>query len=203
MELPVPVIQRTESRLVADRCPQRFAPDRCPKAHIPRQPGDRTASGPEVPAATAPDLAHAIDTRVLLEHAPDLDLEMSVSADPVGQTGGDRLAWRLRCDRSTGRSWLELAVELRPGEISRRLAKDLIRLPEFPVLALQRLQLLGDFSWNATPHNFVDLGLLDPLIERLSRAADLRSNRSHSRLPRGMIFLVLENQPNRACAHFG
>ena len=35
VELSVHVIQRTERRLVADRCPQRFAPDRPPKAHIP------------------------------------------------------------------------------------------------------------------------------------------------------------------------
>ena len=34
-ELSVHVIQRTESRLVADRCLQRFAPNRPPKAHIP------------------------------------------------------------------------------------------------------------------------------------------------------------------------
>jgi hypothetical protein len=46
------------------------------------------------------------------------------------------------------------------------------------------------------------LRLLDPLIKRLCRAADLRGNRSHRRPPRGMIFLVLENQPNRARAHF-
>src|ERR1700761_6563558 len=33
-ELSVHVIQRTESRLVADRCPQRLAQDPPPKAHI-------------------------------------------------------------------------------------------------------------------------------------------------------------------------
>ena len=93
--------------------------------------------------------------------------------------------------------------ELRLGEISRCLAKDFIRLPEFPVLALQRLQPFGNFSWNAAAHTVVDVSFLDPLIERLSRAADLRSNRSHRRPPRGMILLVLENQPNRAWAHFG
>jgi hypothetical protein len=39
-------------------------------------------------------------------------------------------------------------------------------------------------------------------MQRLRRAADLRGNRSHRRPPRGMILLVLENQPNRARAHF-
>jgi hypothetical protein len=88
-ELSVHVIQRTESRLVADRCPQRFAPDRPPKAHIPHQPGYRASRcGDALPPQLPPDLAHAIDAEVLLEHAPDLDLEMSVTADPVGQTGG-------------------------------------------------------------------------------------------------------------------
>ena len=59
VELPVHVIQRTESRLVADRCPQRFAPDRSPKAHILHQPGDRAASGAEAfPPQLPPDLAH-------------------------------------------------------------------------------------------------------------------------------------------------
>ena len=89
MELSVHVIQRTESRLVADRCPQRFAPDRPPKAHIPHQPGDCAASGAEAfPPQLTPDLAHAIDPEILLEHAPDLDLQIRVAAEPVGQTGG-------------------------------------------------------------------------------------------------------------------
>jgi len=39
-----------------------------------------------------------------------------------------------------------------------------IRLPEFSVLALQRLQRSGNFSWNAARHTVVDLSLLDPLM---------------------------------------
>ena len=58
--------------------------------------------------------------------------------------------------------------ELRLGKISRRLAQDVIRLPEFPVLPLQRLQPFSNFNWDAAPHAVVDLSLLDPLIERLS-----------------------------------
>ena len=89
VELSVHMIQRTGGRLVADRCPQRLAPDRSPKAHIPHQPGDRAASGAEaLPPQLTPNLAHAIDTKVLLEHPPDLDLQISVAADPVGQAGG-------------------------------------------------------------------------------------------------------------------
>ena len=89
VELPVHAIQRTGGRLVADRCPQRLAPDGSPKTHVPHQPGDRASSSAEAfPPQLTPDLAHAIDAEVLLEHAPDLDLQISVAADPVGQAGG-------------------------------------------------------------------------------------------------------------------
>jgi hypothetical protein len=68
VELSVHVIQRTESCLVADRCPQRFAPDRPLKAHVPHQPGDCAASGAEAfPPQLTPDLAHAMDAEILLE----------------------------------------------------------------------------------------------------------------------------------------
>jgi hypothetical protein len=46
---------------------------------------------------------------------------------------------------------LEPAVELRLSKISWRLAQDFIRLPEFPVLALQRLQPLSYLGGNARP----------------------------------------------------
>jgi hypothetical protein len=60
-----------------------------PKAHIPHQPGDRAASGAEaLPPQLTPNLTHAIDAEVLLEYAPDLDLQIGVAAKPVGQTGG-------------------------------------------------------------------------------------------------------------------
>ena len=89
MELPVHVIQRTESRLVADRCPQGLAPHGSPKTHVPHQPCDRASSSAEAfPPQLTPDLAHAIDAEVLLEYAPDLDLQIGVAAKPVGQTGG-------------------------------------------------------------------------------------------------------------------
>ena len=48
-----------------------------------------------------------------------------------------------------------------------------IRLAEFSVLTLQRLQTFGDFRRNAVTHAAVDLRLLDALIERLRRAANL------------------------------
>ena len=227
MELSVHLIQRTGGRPVADRCPQRLASDRSPKAHVPHQPGDRAAGcGEALPPQLTPDLAYTIDTEVLLEHALDLDPQIGVPTDPVGQTGridalgemgmigrrGDRQDLADRLDpvgltmivdeRDHGLNRRELDdCELRLGKISRRLAQDFIRLAELSVLTLQRLQTFGDFRPNAVTHAAVDLRLLDPLIERLRRAANLRSNRSHRRPPRGMILLMLENQPNSARAH--
>ena len=49
------------------------------------------------------------------------------------------------------------------------------------ILPLQRLQPPGNISGNAGPRAAVDLGLVDPLIERLRRAADLRGNRANRR----------------------
>ena len=83
------MIERTGGGLVADRCPQRLAPDRPPKAHVPHQPGHRTArDGEALPPQLPPDLAHAIDAEVLLEDASDLDFQIRVAADPLGQAGG-------------------------------------------------------------------------------------------------------------------
>ena len=89
MELSVHMVERTGGGLVADRCPQRLAPDRPLKAHVPHQPGNRAARDREAfPPQLPPDLAHAIDAEVRLEHAPDLDLQIRVAADPLGQAGG-------------------------------------------------------------------------------------------------------------------
>jgi hypothetical protein len=44
-----------------------------------------------------------------------------------------------------------------------RLAQGLVGLPEFAVLALQRLHLLGNIGGKASPLAAVDLGLLDPI----------------------------------------
>src|SRR5271157_1700423 len=83
------MIKRARSRLVADRGAQRLAADRSPKAHVPHQPGDRAACGAEAfPPQLTPDLADAIDAEVFLEHAPDLDAQISVPAKPMRQSGG-------------------------------------------------------------------------------------------------------------------
>src|SRR5215475_15289340 len=68
--------------------------------------------------------------------------------------------------------WLLPAVELRLGKISRRLAQDLIGLAKLPVLPLQRLEPVRNIRWHAGSFAAVDLGLLDPLMQRLRRTAE-------------------------------
>ena len=71
---------------------------------------------------------------------------------------------------------------IRHRKIRARLTKDLIRLTQLAVLPLQRLHLLGHIGRNARALAAVDLGLLDPLVQGLGRATDLRGNRQ-DRLP--------------------
>ena len=79
-ELAVDPVERARRGLVADRCPDRLAPDRPLQARGPHQArdgaaGDRDPLSAELP----PDLAHPIDPEVLLEDAPDLNLEPRVA----------------------------------------------------------------------------------------------------------------------------
>src|SRR5690606_14685188 len=94
------------------------------------------------------------------------------------------------------------AVELRHRKIRRRLAENLVRLAQFAILPFKGLHLLGHLGRDAGALAAVDFGLLDPVVQRLRGAADLRRNR-HDRLPaRRVLTLVVENQPHRALAHF-
>jgi len=71
------------------------------------------------------------------------------------------------------------------------------------VLSLQRLQPVGHLGRNAYPRAAVDLGPLDPLIERVRCASDLRRDR-HDRLPtRPMLAFVVQDHPYGTLAHFG
>ena len=89
-QLEIRVLQPTRAqRLVADCCADRLAADHPLKAHAPHQPlhgasGNIDALALQLP----PDLADAVDPEVLLEHAPDLDLESLIALGPSGQPGG-------------------------------------------------------------------------------------------------------------------
>ncbi len=54
------------------------------------------------------------------------------------------------------------------------LVQDLIGLAQFPVLAFRRLPLPGHLAGDTGPLAAVRLGLVDPIVQGLGRAADLR-----------------------------
>lgn len=89
LELAVDVIQRTRRGLVVDRGRDGFAPDHPLQAHLPRQSRDRASGDVEALALELPpDLAHAVDGEVLLEHASDLALQGYILPGPRRQSGG-------------------------------------------------------------------------------------------------------------------
>src|SRR6187551_3553518 len=79
LELAVDVIQWAWRSLVADRGSDGFAADDPLQAHVPHQPRHRATGNIEAFALELPpDLAHAIDPEVLIEDAPDLDLQPGI-----------------------------------------------------------------------------------------------------------------------------
>jgi hypothetical protein len=89
MELAVDLIEGTRRRLVAHRGADRLAADDPLEAHLAHQPGDGAASNIEaLPLELPPDLTHAVDSEVLLEHAPHLDFEGLIPLRPGRQTRG-------------------------------------------------------------------------------------------------------------------
>src|SRR3954453_17386529 len=88
LELAVDVIQRAWRGLVADRGLDRFAADNPLQTHVPHQSRHRATGNIEAFALELPpDLAHAIDPEVLIEHAPNLDLQRSVLPGAGRQLG--------------------------------------------------------------------------------------------------------------------
>ncbi len=72
-------VERASGCLVAHRGADRLAPDRALQAHLPHQArhraaGNREALAPQLP----PQLRHAVDTEVLLEHAPHRDRQFGI-----------------------------------------------------------------------------------------------------------------------------
>src|SRR6185312_1287262 len=91
-------------------------------------------------------------------------------------------------------------VELRLGEICGGFAKDLVGLTQLSVLPLQSLELLGHIRRYAGTFATVDLGLLEPFVEGVRRAADLAGNRHHGRPTRRILPAMLLHHPNRSGA---
>jgi hypothetical protein len=90
---------------------------------------------------------------------------------------------------------------LRQGKIGRRFPQDLIGLPQFAVLALQRLDPLPLVRRWSSPLTLVPLGLPDPVPQRLARTTDLGSDRADRRILRAVLALVVKHHPDRTLAN--
>ena len=83
MELAVHPIEWTRCILVAHCGAHRFAAYRTLQTDLAHQAGDGTARDLKAfPLQLPPDLVRAIDLEVLIEHAPDLDLQRDVALRP-------------------------------------------------------------------------------------------------------------------------
>ena len=68
---------------------------------------------------------------------------------------------------------------------------------------LQRLHPFGQFGWNARRLAAVDVGLLDPVIQPMRPAADLRGDRYDGLQARLGLAFAVQYQSHGAVAHFG
>src|SRR3954451_23148990 len=87
-----------------------------------------------------------------------------------------------------------------PGQNRRSPSQDLVGLPEFAVLPLQRLDPLALVRSRPGPHALVAFSLAYPVPERLARAADLGRDRADRRMLRAVLALVFQHHPHRAFA---
>jgi hypothetical protein len=86
LELPVDPVERAQSGRIGDRRPDRLAPHDTLQSHRPHQRRDGAPSHHDrFPAELPPDLAHAVDVEVRLEHALDLDHQRRVAPGPCRQ----------------------------------------------------------------------------------------------------------------------
>jgi hypothetical protein len=86
LELPVHMVQRARRRLVADRCPDRPATDNTLQTHRSHQaPHSATGNFPAFASQLPPNLSHAIDLEVLLEHARNLGHQAGIPLRPRRQ----------------------------------------------------------------------------------------------------------------------
>src|SRR4029453_10955741 len=96
---------------------------------------------------------------------------------------------------------LRSAVELRLGEIRRRLTQDLVRPPQLPILALQTREPLPLAARQPRADAVVALSPPDPLPQRLRRAAHLPRDRLDRRPLRCVVPLMLQDHPDRPLPH--
>lgn len=88
LELVADVIQRAWRSLVADRGFDGLAANNPLQTHVPHQSRNRATGNIEAfTLELSPDLVHAVDGEVLIEHAPDLDLQGDVLPGARRQPG--------------------------------------------------------------------------------------------------------------------
>ncbi len=88
------------------------------------------------------------------------------------------------------------AVELRLGEIRRRLPQDLIRPPQFTTLPPELLQLGLLIRSQPGPDALIGLSPPNPLTQRLRRTPEHLRYRTNRRPLRTVIPTMLRNHPN-------
>ena len=81
------------------------------------------------------------------------------------------------------------------------LAQNLIRLSKLADLAFQGLHVGRHIRGQPRLRAAVDLGLLDPFMQRARSTADLRCDRRNRRPPRRMFAFMIQNHPHRTGAH--
>src|SRR5262249_28316334 len=137
----------------------------CPTGHAPTS---RARNGPTPPATPFTPASTRTSTSPPTTRPPGADR----STPPAGLCRWARHRARHGDRRRTRRSprW---AVELRLGEIRRRLAQDLVRSLELTVLLLQPLDPLRVLGRGPGLMTVVDVGLLHPAAHRLHAVAEL------------------------------
>src|SRR5437016_3790546 len=103
--------------------------------------------------------------------------------------------------RRRSRPSLGSAVELRLREIRRCQPQDLVRPPQFDVLAFELFEPRAFVRGQPGPPAAITLGLPHPAPQRLGRAPDLRGDRGDRRPLRRVLRGVLEHHPHRALPH--
>src|SRR5947208_5744697 len=175
LELAIDPIERAWSALVADGRALWLAADDALQTEVTHEPLDRAAGDRKaLPTHLPPDLPHAVDLEVLIKNPQDLRLQnigplFACRSAPWFTTLANTLVIGRRGDLK------QTADRLDPVFLTVRV------LAEFTHLALQSFQAICRLCRDAGALPGFNLCLLEPLVQRMPRAADLLGNRNHGR----------------------
>jgi hypothetical protein len=213
LELPVDVVERARRCLVADRGFDRLATDNHlkPMLCIRRSTVQRATSRPSL--QLTPNLPHAIDLEVLIEHARDLRHQVGIALGPcwqprrIGPPGsmdaigrwGDRqhLADRLdpirpavivnERDHGLGRRSSSARAKYADALRNISLACRSSRFSRSKALSLAAISVIRQGCTST-----VTFRLLQPFAQRLPGATDFGSNRDDRRPTRRVLPLMIQ-----------